>query len=250
MYMSPEQARDEPLNHLSDLFSLGVVLYELLTGQHPFFARGISGLVENVLKKDPPPILGIRPELPAAIAPIISKALAKDKNKRYASGADLAADLVRVLEDLSNPLAMMSPEEQANILKKLKFFDGFGEMEVKEFLKIGVWQRYASNQMITEENAEDKALYVIVAGEVSVRRTQKEIASLPAGECFGELAYLGQGARTASVVALVPTTLLKIATSLTEWASLPMQLRLNKRFQQILMDRLVATSKLAAKQGS
>ncbi len=250
MYMSPEQARDEPLNHLSDLFSLGVVLYELLTGQHPFFAKGISGLVENVLKRDPPPLAGIRPEIPAALAAIVVKSLAKDKAKRYQSGGEMAAVLRLALEDLSNPLAMMSPEEQVNLLKKLKFFDGFGEGEVREFLKIGTWQRYAANQVITEENTEDKALFVIVAGEVSVRRTQKEIASLTAGECFGELAYLGQGPRSASVVALVPTTLLKIATSLTEWASLPMQLRLNKRFQQILMDRLVATSKLAAKQGS
>jgi eukaryotic-like serine/threonine-protein kinase len=82
---------------------------------------------------------------------------------------------------------------------------------------------------------------------VSVKRTNKEITTLSEGECIGEMGYLGEGKRTASVVTADEVTVMKIALPLREWASFPLQVRLNKVFQQTLIERLAETSKYLSK---
>ncbi len=94
-YLSPEQVRGEKADRRSDLWSLGIVLYEAVTGQLPFRADVMPG---SILTDDPPPVSSLRPDAPPELDRILSKALAKAPSKRYQSAADLAADLKRVLE--------------------------------------------------------------------------------------------------------------------------------------------------------
>jgi len=107
-YMSPEQIQGKELDGRSDLFSLGVVVYELLTGVRPFDADSISTIIYRVLYEDPRPPAAHNPALPAEINLIIGKALAKTPEKRYASGASMVADLRKAFsalppETLSRP---------------------------------------------------------------------------------------------------------------------------------------------------
>ncbi|MGH9890616.1 MAG: serine/threonine-protein kinase, partial [bacterium] len=99
LYTSPEQARDATITPQSDLFSLGVVLYELLTGTRPFAASDIAGVLYNILHKDPEAVTALRPELPKRLDAIVKRALAKETGARYGSGAEMAADLAHVLVD-------------------------------------------------------------------------------------------------------------------------------------------------------
>lgn len=92
-YMSPEQMRGERADTRSDIFGLGAVLYHLLSGQRPFTADNLTGLVAQVQTEPLPDIFALEPELPAEIGPILARCLAKEKEARYASAADLAADL-------------------------------------------------------------------------------------------------------------------------------------------------------------
>ncbi len=106
-YMSPEQTTHAALDGRSDLFSLGVMLFQLLTGRIPFSGTSLTELIHNVVHQPPPNILLIRPEL-ASRAPIlpsiVAKSLEKSLTGRYQSGADLARDLRACLERLQPPI--------------------------------------------------------------------------------------------------------------------------------------------------
>jgi eukaryotic-like serine/threonine-protein kinase len=95
-YMSPEQARGEPVDARSDLFSLGAVLYEMATGQPAFHAKTATATFEAVLSRTPPAPVRLNPDVPADLDRIVLRALEKDPALRYQSAADLRADLRRV----------------------------------------------------------------------------------------------------------------------------------------------------------
>ena len=102
-YMSPEQAKGEPLDHRTDLFSLGSVLYEMATGQPPFGDRSTAGVFAALLMKDPPPVSSLNPAMPSGLDSIIAKLLAKDRDQRYHSAEELLADLEAISVSVSSP---------------------------------------------------------------------------------------------------------------------------------------------------
>jgi serine/threonine protein kinase/tetratricopeptide (TPR) repeat protein len=92
-YMSPEQAKGDPLDARTDLFSLGSVLHEMATGQPPFGGRSTAEVFAALLMKDPPPVSSLNPAMPRALDAVISRLLAKDRDQRYRSAEELLADL-------------------------------------------------------------------------------------------------------------------------------------------------------------
>jgi serine/threonine-protein kinase len=93
MYMSPEQLGAEPLTGLSDLFSLGVTLYELLCGEVPFKATNIALLMTKITTEDAPPVAGRRAGVPASVDVALAKAMAKKPEDRFSCGAEMAIAL-------------------------------------------------------------------------------------------------------------------------------------------------------------
>lgn len=94
-YMSPEQVQSLPLTNRSDLYSLGAVMYELLTGSRPFKASNLQKLLHQIVYATPPPIHTLNREIPEDIENVVAIALQKDPMKRYSSGLDFAAELTR-----------------------------------------------------------------------------------------------------------------------------------------------------------
>jgi serine/threonine protein kinase len=101
-YMSPEQVAGEQLDGRSDLFSLGVVLYECVTGQHPFPGKTAAAVVAAILDRAPAAALAHHPDIPIRLQEVIEHCLEKDRELRYQSAAELRADLKRVRRDLES----------------------------------------------------------------------------------------------------------------------------------------------------
>lgn len=97
-YMSPEQARGLEVDSQTDIWSLGVILYEMLARKQPFTGETKSDRIAAILEHEPPPIAGLNRYAPVQIEKIIFRALAKDKNERYATAADLAEELYMLRE--------------------------------------------------------------------------------------------------------------------------------------------------------
>jgi serine/threonine-protein kinase len=103
-YMSPEQLRNEPLDRRADVYALGVVLYELLTGLKPFMATSEAGMVQAILFELQVPAIQRRPDLPEGLQRILTKALAKERERRYPDCASFQADLEEFLLSTGKPM--------------------------------------------------------------------------------------------------------------------------------------------------
>ncbi len=101
-YMSPEQATGEELDGRTDLFSLGVVLYECSTGRHPFPGKTTAVILSSILNRAPVAPVALNPELPLRLQDVINNCLEKNRELRYQSAADLRADLKRVRRDIES----------------------------------------------------------------------------------------------------------------------------------------------------
>lgn len=245
-YMSPEQLREDFVTSQSDLFSLGVVMYELLTGRHPFYAENFSRLVSKVLNEEPPDMRSYRTELPESLESIMRKTLAKDTKERYATGLDVASDLSRLFDSLEGPQVEISSQEQFNSIKSLDFFAGFPDVEIWEILRASTWQDYAMDDEIIVEGDLDDCFYIIVTGSVAVKKGERSIRVLGKGDCFGEMGYLAKTKRTATITAEEKTSLLKINSTVISQVSLNCQVRFLKVFLRTMIHRLSTTTEKIA----
>src|ERR1700722_9958668 len=108
-YMSPEQVRAEELDARSDLFSLGIVLYEMVSGRLPFIGSSSGVVFEAILNRPPAPLVVRNTETPPKLEEIISKCLEKDRTFRYQHAADVRADLMRLRRDLDHSSILVAP---------------------------------------------------------------------------------------------------------------------------------------------
>jgi serine/threonine protein kinase/tetratricopeptide (TPR) repeat protein len=122
VYMSPEQARSEELDARTDLFSFGVVLYEMATGKKPFSGNNVITTLDAVLHTKPPSPLTLNPTLPRELEGIIGKAMEKDRSKRYASAAEMKTDLMRLKKETESGLTRAQARENSRLKVVTKTF--------------------------------------------------------------------------------------------------------------------------------
>ncbi len=118
-YMSPEQVRGSELDHRSDIFSLGVVLYEMLTGRHPFSARNSLLRLTAIVEHQPPPAADLRPSLSAGVDTILSRALAKDPADRYANMREMIDEMRRIFKGAAVTDAEEVPSSVPSLVRKM-----------------------------------------------------------------------------------------------------------------------------------
>ena len=237
-YMSPEQVQSEELTPRSDLYSLGAVLYELLTGFRPFRADNLSKLLHQIVYATPPPVHTYRDDIPEELEEVVATTMQKEPGKRCASGTALAADLTRVYQDLRTKYDSLDNQEHFDLLRNLTFFHEFSHAEIWEVLRASDWHEYKDGEDIVREGEMDDRFYIIVVGKAAVEANGNSLGVLENGACFGETSYVRGAKRTASIKADGPVTILRVSSTLMEQVSSACQLRFNKVFLRSLITRL------------
>lgn len=245
-YMSPEQAREETVTNQTDLFSLGIVMYELLTGKHPFMANSFSSLIHDIINGKHPPLSKYRSDIPSILEKIVHHALRKNPVQRYKMGLNFAADLSLAFDHLEKPREDMETKERFDTIQSLLFFREFSESEIWEIIRACVLQEFETGSEIIVEGDIDHSFYIIISGEVDVYKDGALIGNLKTGDCFGEMSYLGKTRRTATIIAKQHVQLMKINATLIEQTSVECQLRFSRVFIQTLVKRLSETTAMYA----
>lgn len=241
-YMSPEQVQSAEISNRSDIYSLGAVMYELLSGFRPFRANNLSRLLHQIVYATPPPLHTLRPEISEDIEDAVSIALRKDPEERFATGLEFAAALTRLFQTLRTQADRIDQQAQFDQLRRLRFFHEFSHSEIWEVLRASEWRDYHDGDEIIREGELDDKFYIIVSGQVCVRSGRREVGMLSDGDCFGETSYVRGVRRTATITAKGPVTLMRVSSTLLEQASSSSQLRFNKVFLRALIERLHGTT--------
>ncbi|MFC1515515.1 serine/threonine-protein kinase [Thermodesulfobacteriota bacterium] len=237
-YMSPEQVKEVPVIDQSDIFSLGCVLYELLTGQKAFAGDNHFAVMYKITHEDPPSLQSIRKDLPKVLDKITMRALAKDPKKRYQTCMDLAYDLRVALRGITGTVKKSKVEDVVDYVRNVSFFESFSKEQVKQILKPSNLIKVSKGKVLVSEGEIDDSFFIILSGHAVVRKNKKNIAVINRGECFGEMAYLGDQTRAATVVAGSDCVLMKISATLLGKSSETIQLLFLKRFAMTLLARL------------
>lgn len=241
-YMSPEQVEDVVVGNESDIFSLGCVLYELLTGQPAFSGSNNFSIMYQVIHKEPKSILDIRPDLPEVLDAIVKKAMAKNPRERYQTCMDLAHDLRLALAGSTDVVQDKGTKDVVDYVSHVPFFRDFSDDQIGQLVLASSIIRVTNGEVIVAEGELDDTFYVILSGRASVKKGNKDIAFINEGECFGEMACISGQARIATVTAASECILMKISSTLLQRSSESIRLLFFQKFATTLVSRFARTS--------
>jgi serine/threonine protein kinase len=250
-YMSPEQIRMEDVTHQTDIYSLGVVMYRLLTGRLPYEASTQAGLTYAILNAPASSPATLRPDLPPLLDQIVMKAISKNTSGRYQSWLDFGKDLSQAFTTLRLAGESVSDSERFNELRDMPFFEDFDDVELWEVVRIGSWKTLEAGTVIIREADKGESFFLLIEGEVGVALLGKVLSSIKPGGCFGEILYFSGriGRRTTTITANTEVTIIEIKADALRAATDACQVGFNKAFMRVLVDRLTQANLRLAGRG-
>ncbi len=241
-YMSPQQVREVPLDHRTDIYSLGVVMFELLTGRLPFESDNNYSLLYRIANETLPLPSEFRADVPEALDRIVRRATESDIEHRYQDWAEFSHDLALAFRNHSVEISRDSvPEtERFDTLRTMQFFHEFSDAELWEVIRVSQFSRVQAGTLIMKEDEGGDSICFIVDGEARVKKRGRLLHVLSAGECFGEVAVFSAaaGVRSASVEAATETRLLTLRAHALRRASNVCRMHFYKAFLEVLATRL------------
>jgi eukaryotic-like serine/threonine-protein kinase len=241
-YMSPQQIKGHPLDHRTDIFSLGVVLYKLLTGQLPFQGSNNHSIMYQITSIEPALPSSFRHEIPPSIDAIVKRAMEKDIDERYQHWKEFSFDLAEAFRSqfMRNRDQELADSQKFNTLRKLSFFRNFSDVELWEVVRISTWKQVKPDEPVVREGEVGDAFFVLASGEVKVTKSTKLLNVLGPGDCFGEMAYLSEteNVRGADVIAMTDADVITISTEALRRASDNCRHQFDRAFLRILIERL------------
>jgi serine/threonine protein kinase len=248
-YMSPEQVAEAPLSAQSDMFSMGVVLYELLTGQKPFNGESDYATLYKITSEPHVSVRVLRPELPSRLDNVINRALDKNPKDRYSNWGAFADALLGVSLNLPRRLPSESREaERFQQLRDMPFFAKFSDVGIWETLRLGKRLHLKQGTVLMEEGLTGGSFYILLSGEVLIKRKDWTLGTISPGLSIGEMVYLRpeKNKRAATAIAQSDVVVLKIQGESLRRASADLQTSFDKAFISVLVSRLIATNKQLA----
>jgi serine/threonine protein kinase len=239
-YMSPEQIAGAELTFHSDMYSLGAVLYELLTGQRPLRAENLESLLRKITELEPLPPSEVRAGLPHELDVVILRALKKRPEARYPSWAEFAQALAKIVGRVLPPNAIPDTDKYMT-LKRVDMLSDLADAEIWELVNAGKWSRVEKGRVILRENDKGRSFFFLAEGEVKVTKGGRLLNVINHSECFGEMAYIwgGELPRHATVESMTPLLLCEFVPEKLNAMSGGAQLQLTRALVRNLADRLV-----------
>jgi len=249
-YMSPQQIREMPVDQRTDIYSLGVVMYQLLTGKLPFEGDNNYSLLYRIANEEATPPSEVRPDVPPALDAIVRRAMEKDVDRRYQDWSEFSQDLARAFRNRAlNAGQQVIPEtERFQTLRELSFFREFSDVEIWEIVGFSRWDRAQPGTVIMKEGEAGDHFCFLASGEARVRKRGKLLNLLTSGDCFGEMALFsaGGGVRSASVEAVTEVSVVRIGAPALQRASDTCRMHFYKAFLEVLSTRLsLANARIA-----
>jgi adenylate cyclase len=191
-YMSPEQLQGGPADYRSDIFAFGIVLYELLSGRHPFLRVGLDATIDAILAGAPPDLHAVAPAIPESIAKVIGRSLAKDPTRRHQSFGELRLELRRLAAQLAAPASHVSPvvQEQPSSDRSATLIGR--DAELAQILQ-GI-----------EKAVAGRGAFVVLAGDPGIGKSRLAGEALAAAQRRGCLTLVGRCYEEGNIAPLIP----------------------------------------------
>ena len=233
-YMAPERFLNTLPTPISDMYALGIVLYQLLTGQLPFHGENTAELIERIRNEPAAAPSTLRDEIPPALDELVQRVLAKTPEGRYASWEELSVALSNVLEliRVRADARDFVETDKYGALRRCAFFSGFTDAMLWELIAFSHWSRFATGDVLMQAGGEANEVCIVAEGQLTARLSGHDLSDIASGESFGELSYvLGESPkRAADIVAKSDGILIKIEFNALRQASPACQAAFNARF--------------------
>jgi hypothetical protein len=240
-YMSPEQIRGgEEIDFRSDMFSLGGVMYHLLTGARPFHGATAYALMDEILGRDPEPPSARRREVPGALDAVVLRALGKARDDRFASWSEFAEALEPMLSEEDATASRLSDVEEFNAMRRLAFFRRFSDTELWEVARACRLRKVPAGAELIREGECDDHVYVLAAGLLKVTQRGRLLNAVSPGECVGEMVYARRSSapRSATVTAVEMSWVVPLRVQDIDGFSEPCRARFSESFLAVMAERL------------
>jgi eukaryotic-like serine/threonine-protein kinase len=243
-YMSPEQIKEQPLTHQTDIYSLGVTMYKLLTGKLPFDATNNFSMIYQIMNLEPPAPSVWRPEIPSDLDAIVLHAMQKEPNGRYSTWEAFANELVHFFSTEAPASTQIFDTEKFAVLRELAFFKRFSDVELWEVLHFSEWRKVGKDEVIIREGDIGNDFFIIASGTVKVLKGGRLLNLLHKGDCFGEMMVLeeAEAKRTTDITAKTDVTLIDVKPEVLEKASAGCRFKFSDTFLRILVKRLAVAN--------
>lgn len=238
-YMSPEQILGRALGPASDLYSLGTVLFELVTGKQLYKARKVKDLFRAVVHERAPAVAEFRPDLPVEFSNVIAKVLEKKPEQRFQSGTELIAALLPFVEEFKTRDSH-TPDQRhlASYCAELSFFAGLNETDVLRLLDEANARTFGAGSELLSGGNFERRLLVIMQGVVREYRNGTVEQVFSDGDSLGETGFIQGNVVDSQLFAVTPVKVVEISSAAL--AALPpaLHISLYKRASAALVARM------------
>jgi serine/threonine protein kinase len=239
-YMSLEHINGHNVSTLSDMYSLGVVAYELLTGRLPFEADKLDNLFDAIANKEAELPSARRAGIPPELDRIVLRMIAKRPEDRFPTWAALEAEIAKLGRFGIAPHAI-SDSEKFGVLRATRELRELLDPEIWELVQASTWSRLPAHSIVLREDEPGESMFVLASGAMRVTKQGRLLNVIKAGEFFGEMAYIQQGSnRLATLEAISDVVVAEFAFDALEKLSASCELRFVQALLRSMTERLVA----------
>nr|MBP8868243.1 protein kinase [Propionivibrio sp.] len=242
-YMAPELFR-QWVTPQADIYALGVVLHQLLTGKRPFDAPDQASLMYRILNGEREPLTSFRPDLPESLNALLDKMLARSLEDRFADWpavlSALSTHSARALPAKSSTEERPAEAELYDRLRKVPLLSSLNDAQLWELMRISKWRKVKAGSILMHEGDKAVSCYFLLKGEAKVLQQGKLIALFDPGTLFGELAFAEEtpSRRAATIVTTSEGTIGKWPYSKLSSASPGLQSKMLQIFFRLAAERL------------